>query len=77
MKIFKDKTLFFRLKAGDPFYLNGVLCMKVNNPDSTDDNHLCNTVQIRDGQMRYVDSNITVEAAHVHVVDCKYLEEGD
>lgn len=77
MKIFKDQTLFFRLKAGDPFYLNGVLCMKVNNPDSTGVNHLCNAVQVEDGQMRFVDHNVVVEIALVHVANGKYFEEGD
>lgn len=77
MKIFRNQTLFFRLKAGDPFYLNGVLCMKVNNPDSTEANHLCNSVQVGDGQMRFVDCNVVVEIAPVHVANGKYFEEGD
>ena len=77
MEIFRNQTLFFRLKAGDPFYLNGVLCMKVNNPDSTGTNHLCNSVQVGDGQMRFVDYNVVVEIAPVHVANGKYFEEGD
>ena len=77
MKIFRNQTLFFRLKAGDPFYLNGVLCMKVNNPDATGANHLCNSVQVEDGQMRFVDHNVVVEIASAHVTNGKYFEEGD
>lgn len=67
MKIFKNSTLFFRLQAGDPFYLNGTLCMKVDNPDATEANHFCNIVQVYDGKMRYVDYNAYVEPAFVHV----------
>lgn len=77
MKIFRNQTLFFRLKAGDPFYLNGVLCMKVNNPDSIGANNLYNSVQVGDGQMRFVDHNVVVEIAPVHVANGKYFEEGD
>lgn len=77
MKILRNQTLFFRLKAGDPFYLNGVLCMKVNNPDSIGANNLYNSVQVGDGQMRFVDHNVVVEIAPVHVANGKYFEEGD